>query len=234
MALPQLNTPTFELELPSSKEKIKYRPFLVKEQKILMMAQETGKNRDMLLSVCDIIKSCTFGKIKDPEELSSFDLEYIFLHIRGKSVGETFKINALMPDDKETYVPIEINLNDIKMNIEKMSDGNIPLTDDIGITMRYPRVKDMMDMNEDDGAVKISMDIIEKTIVNIYDKEEVHEEFSKDELTNFIDQLNSEQFEKIQEFYDTAPKLSHKMKVTNPKTQVENDVVIEGLQSFLG
>ena len=115
MALPQLNTPTFELELPSSKEKIKYRPFLVKEQKILMMAQETGKNRDMLLSVCDIIRSCTFGKIKDPEELSSFDLEYIFLHIRGKSVGETFKINALMPDDKKTYVPIEINLNDINI-----------------------------------------------------------------------------------------------------------------------
>ena len=233
MALPKLNTPTFELELPSSKEKIKYRPFLVKEQKVLMMAQETGENKDMLLSVCDIIKSCTFEKIDKPEELTSFDLEYVFLQIRGKSVGNTMKIKLLCPDDKVTYVPVDIELEDIKMKTDSISDGNIKLTDDIGITMRYPRIKDMMEMNESDGAVKISMDIIQKTVKNIYDKDEVYEEFTDKELNDFIEQLNSTQFEKIQEFYDTAPKLSHKVKVTNPKTNVESEVVIEGLQSFL-
>ena len=233
MALPKLNTPTFELELPSTKEKIKYRPFLVKEQKVLMMAQETGDNKDTLLSVCEIIKSCTFGKIDKPEELTSFDLEYVFLQIRGKSVGSTMKIKVLCPDDGKTYVPIEIELDDIKMKTDTITDGDIKLIDDVGLTMRYPRIKDMIGMNEDDGAVKISMDIIQKTVKNIYDKDEVYEEFTDKELNDFIEQLNSEQFEKIQEFYDTAPKLSHKVKVTNPKTNVESEVVIEGLQSFL-
>lgn len=233
MALPKLNTPTYELELPSTKEKIKYRPFLVKEQKVLMMAQETGETKDTLLSVCEIIKSCTFGKIDKPEEMTSFDLEYVFLQIRGKSVGETMKINVLCPDDKKTYAPIEIKLDDIKMKTDTITDGNIELIDGIGMTMRYPRIKDMMEMKENDGAVKISMDIISKTVKNIYDKEEVYEEFTKEELDNFIEQLNTEQFEKIQEFYDTAPKLSHTVMVTNPKTNVESEAVIEGLQSFL-
>ena len=233
MALPKLNTPTFELELPSTKEKIKYRPFLVKEQKVLMMAQETGNTKDMLLSVCEIIKSCTFGKIEKPEEMTSFDLEYVFLQIRGKSVGEKMKINILCPDDKKTYVPTDILLDDIKMKTDTITDGDIKLIDGVGITMRYPRIKDMMEMNEEDGAVKISMDIIQRTVKNIYDKEEVYEEFSKKELDDFIEQLNTEQFEKIQEFYDTAPKLSHTVMVTNPNTGVENEVVIEGLQSFL-
>ena len=234
MALPQLNTLTFELIVPSTKEKIKFRPFLVKEQKLLLMAQETGTNKDMLQAVCNIVKTCTFGKIDKPEDLLTSDIEYIFLYIRGKSIGEEFKVNVLCPDDGKTYVPITIKLEDIKLQEAVKSDGDIKLTDDIGMTLRYPSVNDIMSINYDDPAVKVSMDVIKKTVLNIYDSNEVYEEFSDKEIMDFIDSLNTDQFDLIQAFYNDAPKLSHKVMVTNPTTGVDGEVIIEGLQSFLG
>ena len=232
MALPILDTATYELTLPSSDVQVKYRPFLVKEEKILLQAMESQEQKQIVQALKDIVNVCTHGQL-NVDELPTFDLEYVFLQIRGKSVGEKMKINILCPDDKKTYVPTEIMLDDIRMKTDTITDGDIKLIDGVGITMRYPRIKDMMEMNEEDGAVKISMDIIEKTVKNIYDKEEVYEEFSKKELDDFIEQLNTEQFEKIQEFYDTAPKLSHTVMVTNPNTGIESEVVVEGLQSFL-
>ena len=234
MALPQLNTLTFELTVPSTKEKIKFRPFLVKEQKLLLMAQETGTNKDMLQAVCNIVKTCTFGKIDKPEDLLTSDIEYIFLYIRGKSIGEEFKVNVLCPDDKKTYAPVTIMLNDIKLEDIGEKSGDIKLTDDIGMTLRFPSVKDIMGINYDDPAVKVSMDVIKKTVINIYDSNEVYEEFTDKEIMDFVDSLNTEQFDLVQEFYNNAPKLIHKVMVTNPTTGVDSEVTIEGLQSFLG
>ena len=189
MALPQLNTLTFELTVPSTKEKIKFRPFLVKEQKLLLMAQETGTNKDMLQAVCNIVKTCTFGKIDKPEDLLTSDIEYIFLYIRGKSIGEEFKVNVLCPDDGKTYTPVTIMLDDIKLEETIKVNGDIKLTDEIGITLRYPSVKDIMSINYDDPAVKVSMDVIKKTVINIYDNNEVYEEFTDKEIIDFIDSI---------------------------------------------
>ena len=233
MGLPQLNNPTYELNLPSTKQKISYRPFLVKEQKILMMAQETNKSSDLIKATSDIVKTCTFGAIRKPEDLPTYDMEYLFLKIRGKSVGDKVTLNLLCPDDEKTRVMTEIDLNDVKLKGEPKKEEVIQLTDDIGITLTYPKVKDLMGIDTDASAVKLTFDVIASTTKNIYDKDNVYEDFTKEELSDFIDSLNSEQFEKIQQFYEGTPKLSHKVKVKNPKTEVESEIEIEGLQSFL-
>ena len=233
MALPQIKTPTYELEVPSTGLKITYRPFLVKEQKILMIAQEQGGEKALLKAVGNIIKDCTNGTIENPEELSTFDMEYIFLAIRGKSVGDKVELNLLCPDDEKTRVLTEVDLNEIK--IEKGESTNtIQLSDEIGITMKYPTVKDLINFGNEKSTVKMTFDIVQSCTVNIFDANDVYEDFSRKELQDFFDQLNTEQFDKIQNFFDEMPKLKHTIKVKNPNTGVESDIVLEGLQSFLG
>ena len=233
MALPQLNTPTYELEVPSTGVKISYRPFLIKEQKVLMIAQEQGGERALLKAVGNIIKDCTMGTIENPEDLPTFDMEYLFLKIRGKSVGDKVELNLLCPDDEKTRVLTEIDLNEIK--IEKGESKNtIQLSDDIGITMKYPTVKDLINFGNEKSTVKMTFDIVQSCTVNIFDANDVYEDFSRKELQDFFDQLNTEQFDKIQKFFDEMPKLRHTIKVKNPNTGVESDIVLEGLQSFLG
>ena len=233
MALPQLNTPTYELEVPSTGLKISYRPFLIKEQKVLMIAQEQGGERALLKAVGNIIKDCTMGTIENPEDLPTFDMEYLFLKIRGKSVGDKVELNLLCPDDEKTRVLTEIDLNEIK--IEKGESTNtIQLSDEIGITMKYPTVKDLINFGNEKSTVKMTFDIVQSCTVNIFDANDVYEDFSRKELQDFFDQLNTEQFDKIQKFFDEMPKLRHTIKVKNPNTGVESDIVLEGLQSFLG
>ncbi len=233
MALPQLNTPTYELEIPSTGVKVNYRPFLVKEQKVLMIASEQGGERALLKAVGRIIKDCTMGMIENPEDLPTFDMEYIFLKIRGKSVGDKVELNLLCPDDEKTRVPTEIDLSVI--NIDKPKANNaIQLSEDIGITMKYPTVKDLINFGNEKSVVKMTFDIIQSCTLNIFDANDVYEDFSKKELQDFFDQLNTDQFDKIQKFFDDMPKLKHTVKVTNPNTGVESEIVLEGLQSFLG
>ena len=233
MALPQLNTPTYELEIPSTGVKVNYRPFLVKEQKVLMIASEQGGEKALLRAVGRIIKDCTMGMIENPEDLPTFDMEYIFLKIRGKSVGDKVELNLLCPDDEKTRVPTEIDLSVI--NIDKPKANNaIQLSEDIGITMKYPTVKDLINFGNEKSVVKMTFDIIQSCTLNIFDANDVYEDFSKKELQDFFDQLNTDQFDKIQKFFDDMPKLKHTVKVTNPNTGVESEIVLEGLQSFLG
>ena len=233
MALPQLNTPTYELEVPSTGLKISYRPFLIKEQKVLMIAQEQGGEKALLKAVGNIIKDCTLGTIENPEDLPTFDMEYLFLKIRGKSIGDKVELNLLCPDDEKTRVLTEVDLNQIK--IEKGESTNtIQLSDEIGITMKYPTVKDLINFGNEKSTVKMTFDIVQSCTVNIFDANDVYEDFSRKELQDFFDQLNTEQFDKIQKFFDEMPKLRHTIKVKNPNTGVESDIVLEGLQSFLG
>ena len=234
MNLPVLNTPTYEMEIPSTGEKIKYRPFLVKEQKLLMMAQESGDDESQLRTVGEIVKSCTFNKISHPEKLPTFDIEYMFLMTRAQSVGSKIPMTVTCPDDGETKVDYELNIDEIKV---KKIDGHtnvIMLTDDIGITMKYPNL-DMVKSftNVDENITNISFDMIRDCIQNVFDKDQVYEDMSSKDLQNFIEQMNTDQFEKISKFFETMPKLTHIIKVTNPNTGVESEVVLEGLQSFL-
>ena len=234
MNLPVLNTPTYEMEIPSTGEKIKYRPFLVKEQKLLMMAQESGDDESQLRTVGEIVKSCTFNKISHPEKLPTFDIEYMFLMTRAQSVGSKIPMTVTCPDDGETKVDYELNIDEIKV---KKIDGHtnvIMLTDEIGITMKYPNL-DMVKSftNIDENITDISFDMIRDCIENIFDKDQVYDDMSSKDLQNFIEQMNTDQFEKVSQFFETMPKLTHTIKVTNPNTGVESEVVLEGLQSFL-
>ena len=236
MALPVLNNPNYEMELPSTGEKIEYRPFLVKEQKILMMAMESEDVTAQSKAVVDIIKNCTFGAIDDKvETLPTFDIEYMFLRIRSKSVGETVELIITCQDDGETKVPVNINLEDINVVKTEGHDTTIMITDKIGLTMRYPTMKQLMsyDMSKIttmEGTFKVINDCLE----NVFDENEVYEEMNSKELQEFIEQMTTEQFQKVSEFFTTMPKLKHTVKVTNPNTGVENDIVLEGMQSFLG
>ena len=235
MALPVLNNPNYEMELPSTGEKIEYRPFLVKEQKILMMAMESEDVSAQSKAVVDIIKNCTFGAINDKvETLPTFDIEYMFLQIRSKSVGETVELIITCQDDGETKVPVNINLEDINVVKTEGHDTTIMITDKIGLTMRYPTMKQLMsyDMSKIttmEGTFKVINDCLE----NVFDENEVYEEMNSKELQEFIEQMTTEQFQKVSEFFNTMPKLKHTLKVKNPNTGVENEVVLEGMQSFL-
>jgi len=231
MALPQLASAKYELTLPSTGEKVEYRPFLVKEEKILMIAQSTGEQKDILKAVEQIIDACTFGKL-DVKKLPMFDLEYIFIQLRSKSVGSEVEVFVLCPDDKETRVPVKINLEDIKCVKEVGHDNNIKLTDSIGIVMDYPRVTTINFFNGNDA--ESAFDIIKDCVRQIYDAENVYEKVDMDdkELNTFLESMSHEQFEKMQNFFESMPKVKHSVKVKNPNTGVESDVVLEGLNSF--
>ena len=233
MALPKLDTPTYELEQPSTGEKIKYRSFLVKEQKTLMMAQESGDDKQIRDALASLITGCTF-EIIDPYKVPIFDVEFLFLRIRGKSVGEKIDLSLLCPDDNKTRVDKSINLEDIDVNMKVGHTNEIDITDKIKMIMRYPTLSDMNDMNPDTANSIDVFKMIKRCVHEIKDGETVYNrvDMSEKELDEFIDSLNGKQFEGVTEFFDTMPKVQHSVEVTNPKTKKKGEVVIEGIQSF--
>ena len=232
MALPKLAVAKYELTLPSTGKKVEYRPFLVKEEKILLTAQATGEDADMLRAVEQIIENCTFGELK-VGELPFFDIEYVFIKLRSKSIGEVATVKVLCPDDKETRVEVDINLDDVECVREVSHNAEVKLTDDIGLTLEYPRIDAIAAMTKvTDGEAGFA--IVKGCISQIYDKENVYAKSDMDskELDEFVDSLSHKQFEKIQEFFDTMPKVKHSVKVKNPNTGIESEVVVEGMQNF--
>ena len=232
MALPKLNTLTYELELPSTGEKLKYRPFLVKEQKALMIAQESEDNKALENTFAQIIKDCVLDDV-DPYVMPMFDIEYIFLRIRGKSVGEKVKLNVLCPDDEETRVDVEIDLEKVNVQRSEEHTNIVNLTKDIKLVMRYPCLKDMSVFGE--GAETSNLfDMVKRCVHEIHDGDTVYNkvDISEKELDEFIDSMSTENFEQVTNFFNTMPKLLHEIEVTNPKTKKKNKIPIEGLQSF--
>jgi len=237
MALPKLTTPTYELEVPSTDEKISYRPFLVKEEKILLIAMESGKNEDIVNAIKQIVSECTFNKLK-LGTMPMFDIEYIFLNIRAKSIGEVSKLRLLCPDDKETYANIEINLEDVQVQVDKDHTNKIELTDSMGMIMTYPTIDSFMDTGLQTITASNMLEIIGSCILQIYENngEKVYEgkDQTQKELNEFIEQLSSKQFKQVQKFYDTMPKLKHTIKVKNPKTKKTSEITLQGLNDFFG
>jgi hypothetical protein len=237
MALPKLTTPTYELEIPSTDEKIKYRPFLVKEEKILLMSMESGKNSDIIGAVKQIVSECTFNKI-NLSTLPMFDVEYIFLQIRSKSVGETSKLRLLCPDDEKTYADVEVNLSDVKVQVEEGHNNKIELDDGMGIIMTYPTIDTFANNNIQVVNATNMLDVVGTCILQIYEKsgEKVYEakDQTKKELTEFIESLQTKHFQKLQIFFNTMPKLKHEITLKNPKTKKESKMTLNGLNDFFG
>ena len=237
MALPTMNLPTYELEVPSSGKKIKFRPFLVKEEKVLLLALESDNEQNIRDAVQNLLKSCISSRIKI-EKLSTFDLEYIFLNIRAVSVGEIVEINVTCQDDNETQVKYNLNLTDVKVNFPENHSAKIMLTDDTGVIMKYPSFDRFVDTQfanktiDEDTVIKI----IAESIDQIFQKEEVFDESttSPKEFVEFVENLTNAQMENVQKFFQTSPRLEHSFKVKNPKTGVESDYTLSGLQAFFG
>ena len=237
MPLPKINTPTYELILPSNNKKIKYRPFLVREEKILIMALETENSEDISNAVVDILSECILTKGVDVTKLATFDIEYLFLNVRSKSVGESVEVNIVCPDDNKTSVQMEINLDSIKVQKTRGHKNIIKLDDQYSMKLKYPSLNEFIGNNFDTNEgnmVDKSLSMITSCIEMVYDEEESWNasDSTKQELEEFVEQLNSKQFKSIEKFFETMPKLSHKVKVTNPTTEVESEVVLEGLASF--
>ena len=235
MALPKINTPTYELQLPSTGEIIKYRPFLVKEQKLLLIAQESGEEKQIANAMGELVNSCTFGKV-DTKSAPMFDIEYLFLKIRGKSVGEKVKLNLICPDDGKTTVPYDLNLEDVECQVQDDHSNEIQINEDIKIVFRYPLLTDLQNVKASAGDSEKTFHFMECCIDSIHSGDDVFQRIDiKDkEISEFIEQFTNEQFEKITQFFNTMPKLRHVVKVTNPKTKKKNEILLEGLESFLG
>ena len=237
MPLPKVSTPTYELEIPSLKKNIKYRPFLVKEEKILIIAMESEDPKQITEAVKDVISNCIITRGINVDKLSTFDIEYIFLNIRGKSVGEVAEVLITCPDDGETQVPISINLDDIKVNFAKDHSRDIKLDDNLSLRMKYPSIQEFIKNNfikADEISVDDTFGVICSCIEQVYTEEEswAASDCTKKELVEFLEQLSSKQFKKIEKFFETMPKLSHTIIVKNPNTGNENKIVLEGLTSF--
>ena len=232
MALPKLATAKYELTLPSTGQKVEYRPFLVKEEKILLTAQSTGEDADMLRAVEQIIENCSFGELK-VGELPFFDIEYVFIKLRSKSIGEVATVKLLCPDDGETRVEVDINLDEVECVRDVTHNAEIQLTEEVGIKLDYPRIDSIASMAKVSDS-EAGFAIVKQCISQIYDKENVYAKSDMDskELDEFIDSLSHGQFEKVQEFFDTMPKVKHAVKVKNPNTGIESEVVVEGMQNF--
>jgi hypothetical protein len=237
MPLPKIATPTYELELPSTGETIKYRPFLVKEEKLLVLALESENTKEITTAIKNVIKSCIFTKGIKVESLPTFDIEYLFLNIRGKSVGEEIEVNIICPDDGETYVLTKINIDDIQVQKKEEHTNKIKVDSSIVMEMRYPSLEQFIKSNFDfnsDSSMDQSFDLVAACVDKIYNEDEVwaSADITKKELIEFLEQMNSSQFKEIEKFFETMPKLSHEVKIKNPKTEVESTVVLEGLSSF--
>ena len=228
MGLPKLNTPTYELVLPSTEETIKYRPFLVKEQKLLLLAQESENKKEMLDAISQIIENCTFGTINGKESYV-FDVEYVFLQIRRKSIGDKITLNVLCEDDGTTRVPTEIDLSDIKVEVGENHTNKIQLTDDIQLIMSYPKIYTIDSINSDN-----SYDIVVKCVHQITEGDKIYErvDMSDEDLIEFIESMNTDNLSSVLDFFDTMPKIKHQIKVINPNTNVENTINMEGIESF--
>ena len=237
MPLPKINTPTYELVLPSSGKKIKYRPFLVREEKILIMALESEDVKQITESVIEILNSCILTKGIDITKLATFDIEYLFLNVSSKSVGETVEIVLTCPDDNKTTVPMSIDIDAIKIKKDKKHKDVIKLDESLSLKLKYPSMQQFIENNfeaSDNSEVNNTLDMIVSCMDVIFNEEETWPatESTKKELEDFIDQLNTKQFKMIENFFATMPKLTHTVKVKNPKTEVESTVVLEGLAAF--
>ena len=235
MALPKMDLPTYELEVPSTKKKIKFRPFLVKEEKVLLMALETDDEKNIKNAVFELLKACISTRIK-LENLASFDLEYIFLNIRAVSVGEIVQMNITCQDDNETQIKYNLNLTDVNVIFPKGHDSKIMLTDTLGVIMKYPSFDGFIQGQFSDNKEFDVIKVIAESIDQIFEGEEVYDESTtiKKEFVEFVESLTTPQLEKIQEFFETAPRLEHSFKVTNPNTGKESDYTLRGLASFFG
>ena len=237
MPLPKISTPTYELELPSTTQTIKYRPFLVREEKLLVLALESEDTKQITTAIKTVIKNCIETKNIKVESLPTFDIEYLFLNIRGKSVGEEVEVNVICPDDGETLIPIKILVDDIQVEKNPEHNKQIKLDDSIMMEMKYPSLEQFIKTNFDftaNNTMDQSFELISSCIDKIYTEDEVWvaSDVTKKELTEFLDQMNTTQFKEIEKFFDTMPKLSHTVKVKNPNTEVESEVTLEGLSSF--
>ena len=238
MPLPKIATPTYELELPSTGETIQYRPFLVKEEKVLVIALESEDTKQITTAIKTVIKNCIKTKGIKVDTLPTFDIEYLFLNIRARSVGETVDINITCPDDEETQVEMSIDIDSIKIQKTRGHKNIIKLDDDLSMKLRYPSLQQFIENNFETGEniseVGQSLSMITSCIDMIYNAEESWEasDYSKKELDGFVEQLNTKQFKQIEKFFTTMPKLSHKIMVKNPNTGVESEVVLEGLAAF--
>jgi hypothetical protein len=237
MALPKLTTPTYELEIPSTDAKIKYRPFLVKEEKILMMAMESKTSADITQAVKDIVTECTFNKVKI-DDMPMFDVEYIFLNIRSKSVGEISKLKLLCPDDKKTYADVEVNLNEVKVQVGDDHTNKIDLGNGMGMIMKYPTIDSFAESGIKDITPSNMLEVISTCILQIFEDEgkKVYDtkDQTKKEVVEWIEGLNTKQFQDVQKFFDTMPKLKHEITIKNPKTKVESKIMLNGLNDFFG
>jgi hypothetical protein len=239
MPLPKISTPIYELEIPSLKKKIRYRPFLVKEEKILIIALESEDSKQIANAVKNVISNCILSKGIKVEDLATFDIEYLFLNIRGKSVGETVDVLITCPDDGETQVPTSINLDEINVEVDPEHSRDIKLDESLTLRMRYPSMAEFIKNNFDSGesvSVDDTFDLIISCIDQIYSEEEswTGSDSTKKELLEFVEQLSSKQFKEVENFFETMPKLSHTIKIKNPNTKVESEVVLEGLSAFFG
>ena len=239
MPLPTIATPTYELELPSTGKTIKYRPFLVKEEKLLVLALESEDNKQISTAIQAVLKSCIKSRGVKVEQLPTFDIEYLFLHIRGKSVGEEIEVNLICPDDNETSIPVTINIDDIAVQKPKDHNKQIKLDKNLMMELKYPSLEQFVKNNFDfEGGSQVdqSFEVIAGCIDKIYTEEEVWStsDCTKKEVKNFLEQMSSKQFKEIEKFFETMPKLSHEVEITNPNTKVKSTVVLEGLSSFFG
>jgi|TARA_X000000950_G_scaffold280505_1_gene375255 hypothetical protein len=237
MPLPKIATPTYELVLPSSGETVKYRPFLVKEEKLLLVALQSQNQKQITTAVKNVIKECVMTRGVKVDTLPTFDIEYLFLNIRGKSVGEELEVNLVCPDDGATEVKKKIGLHEILVLIDDENNDTIDIDGDLKLKLKFPSLDEFIKSNfetGDDDTIEASFDLIASCIDKIYNDEEIWEgkDSSKKELREFIDQLSSKQFKEIEKFFETMPKLSYTTKIINPKTKVESEVTLEGLASF--
>ena len=238
MALPVLETGTFELTLPSSDVKVKYRPFLVKEEKILLQAMESQEQKQIVQALKDIVNVCTYGQL-NVDELPTFDLEYVFLQIRSKSVGEVSKLKVLCPDTKKDYAEVEVDLSQVDVHVDDEHTNKIMVDEakQIGVLMKYPTLASV-DPTKDysKGETKALFNVIGEGIYQIFEGDKVHmaKDYTKEELNTFVESLDSKSFKKIQRFYETMPKLMHEIEVENPKTKVKSKITLSGLSDFFG
>ena len=237
MPLPKIATPTYELELPSTGDTVTYRPFLVKEEKVLVIALESEDNKQITNAIKAVLKSCVLTKGIKVEKLPTFDIEYLFLNIRGKSVGEELDVNVICPDDEKTTVQVIIDLDDIQVVKNDEHDNKIKLDNNLMMELKYPSLDQFIKNNfefDEKNAMAQSFELIATCIDKIYTEDEVwaSADCTKKEVNDFLEQMNSSQFKEIEAFFETMPKLSHTIKIKNPKTKVESDVVLEGLASF--
>ena len=241
MPLPTIETPTYELKLPSSNKKIKYRPFLVKEEKILILALESKNENEITNAVQDVLKKCILTKGVDVDELPTFDIEYVFLNVRAKSIGEDIKLVVTCPDDNKTTVPVTIYVDEIKVQKQKNHTTDIVLDDKMTLRMKYPSLSQFVENNFDtdddsDTIVNKTFKVVANCMDTIFTQEDAWDakDYSPQEKLDFVEQLSSKQFKEVEKFFETMPKLSHKIEVVNPNTKEKGTVVLEGLADFFG